>query len=126
MDMAEVDLERDGLVVVATLSGEIDMGNADSVRLRIAEFVRPSDDALVMDVSSLSFIDSSGLHAIGDLAAVLREQRQQLLLYVPHGNPIELTLQIIGVPRSVSVYHDREAAIAGARASEKPGRPFPP
>jgi anti-anti-sigma factor len=87
--------------------------------------VTPDDDALVIDLSSVSFIDSAGLHAIGELAALLRERRQRLHLCVPHGNQIERTLQIIGVPRNVPVHRDREAAIASARASAMTPRPYP-
>ena len=62
------------------------MSNAASVRQQIAESVTPDDDALLVDLSDLSFIDSAGLHALIELGAVLDERRQQLLLCVPHGS----------------------------------------
>ncbi|HEX5938400.1 MAG TPA: STAS domain-containing protein [Actinomycetota bacterium] len=124
--MAEVDFERDGSIAVATVSGEIDMGNAASIRLRISELVTPDDDAVVLDFSPLSFIDSAGLHALAELAAVLRERRQRLLLCVPPGNHIQRTLEIVGIPQSVSIEPDREAAIAAARESAMQAHPYPP
>ena len=75
--MADVRIEREDKTVVAVLTGEVDMSNAASVRLQIAESVTPDDDALIVDLSELSFIDSAGLHSLIELGTVLDERRQQ-------------------------------------------------
>ena len=72
--MAEVRLERDDEIVVAILSGEVDMSNATSVRQQIAGSVTPEDDALIVDLSSLAFIDSAGLHAVIELGTLLEDK----------------------------------------------------
>ena len=86
--MAEVRFEREDKTVLAVITGEVDMSNAASVRQQIAESVTPDDDALLVDLSELSFIDSAGLHALIELGTVLDERRQQLLLCVPPGSTI--------------------------------------
>ena len=48
-ELADVAIERMDRVVVATVSGEIDMSNAARVRQRIAGFVTPEDWAVVLD-----------------------------------------------------------------------------
>lgn len=126
MDFADVAFERQDSIALATVSGEVDMANAASVRIRIAELVAPQDDALVVDLSPLSFIDSAGLHALVELATALEERRQRLVLCVPHGNQVERTIEMVGLAQAVSIEPDREAAIASARASTMPPRPFPP
>lgn len=126
MQIADVEFERQGSIAVATVSGEIDMANAPAIRLRVAELVTPDDDALVLDLSPLSFIDSAGLHAIVELATALRERRQRLLLCVPPGSQVARTLQVIGITQAVSIHPDREEAIAAARESAMPPRPYPP
>ena len=63
-ELADVGIERMDGVVVATVSGEIDMSNAARVRQRIAEFVTPEDWAVDLDLSGLTFIDSAGLHGV--------------------------------------------------------------
>ena len=124
--MADVRTEREDKIAVAVLKGEVDMSNAASVRLQIAESVTPDDDALLVDLSELSFIDSAGLHSLIELGTVLEERRQQLILCVPHGSTIERAIEIIGVPRAVSVHTDRAEAMEAARTSAMESRPIGP
>lgn len=126
MPLADVRFEREDAVVVAVLSGEVDMSNAASVRLQVAESVTPDDDALVVDLSELSFMDSAGIHAVIELGTMLDERRQQLLVCVAHGSSIERAIEIIGLPRTISVHADRGEAMEVARTSAKQSRPIGP
>src|SRR6185503_7866312 len=81
--LADVRFEREDQTVLAVVTGEVDMSNAATVRLEIAEAVTPDDDALVVDLTELAFIDSAGLHSLIELGTLLDERRQQLLLCVP-------------------------------------------
>lgn len=114
-----LDLERIDHVAVATLSGEVDMSNATPVRQRIAEFVTQEDDALILDLSELSFIDSAGLHAVFGLSAVLEEKRQRLILVVPTGSQVERTLEVVGIPGTISMHLDRDAAMQTAHDTNR-------
>ena len=124
--MADVRIEREDKTVVAVLTGEVDMSNAASVRLQIAESVTPDDDALVVDLSDLSFIDSAGLHTLIELGTVLDERRQQLLLCLPQGSTIRRAIEIIGLPRAISIHSDRGEAMEAARTSAMESRPIGP
>ena len=124
--MADVRFEREGGIVIAVLTGEVDMSNATSVRQRIGESVTPDDDAVVVDMSELAFMDSAGLHAMVELGTVLGERRQQLLLCLPHGSPMQRAVEIIGLPSAISVHSSRDEAIEAARASTMESRPIGP
>lgn len=124
--MAEVRFDREDETVVALLTGEIDMSNATSVRQQIAGSVTPDDDALIVDLSQLSFIDSAGLHSMIELGTVLDERRQQLLLCLPPDSTIRRAIEIIGLPQAVSVYSDRGEAMDAVRASAVESRPIGP
>jgi anti-anti-sigma factor len=124
--MAEIRVEREDEIVVAVLTGEVDMSNAATVRQEIAESVTPDDDALIIDMSGLSFIDSAGLHAMIELGTVLDERRQQLLLCLPPGSTIRRAIEIIGLPHAVGVYSDRSEAMEAVRASAVESRPIGP
>jgi anti-anti-sigma factor len=124
--MAEVRFEREDETVVAILTGEVDMSNATTVRQQIAESVTPDDDALIVDLSELSFIDSMGLHSLIELGTVLTERRQQLLLCLPPGSTIRRASEIIGLPHAVPVYSDRGEAMEAVRASALESRPIGP
>ncbi len=126
MPLADVRIEREDQTVVAVLTGEVDMSNAASVRLQIAGSVTPDDDALLVDLSDLAFIDSAGLHTLIELGTVLDERRQRFLLCVPRGSTIERAIEIIGLPRALSVHSDRSEAMEAARASAMESRPIGP
>jgi anti-sigma B factor antagonist len=121
-----LELERSDKVAVAVLSGEVDLSNATHVRQRIAEFVIPDDDALVLDLSALSFIDSAGLSAVFQLSATLDEKGQRLLLIVPQGSQVERTIEVVGMPRTISVHRDRATALETAREGSTEARPPTP
>jgi anti-anti-sigma factor len=126
MPMADVRFEREDGTVVAIITGEVDMSNATSVRQQIAGSVTPGDDAVIVDMSELSFMDSAGLHGVIELSTVLAERRQRLLLCVPHDSPIARAIEIIGLPQAVSVHADRAAAMEAVRASAPESRPIGP
>ena len=126
MPLADVRFEREDGIVIAVLTGEVDMSNATSVRLLISESVTSDDDAVVVDLSDLAFMDSAGLHSVVELSTVLDEGRQQLLLCVPHSSPMQRAIEIIGLPGAVSVHASRDEAIAAARASTMESRPIGP
>ena len=126
MPLADVRFEREDGIVIAVLTGEVDMSNATSVRLLISGSVTPDDDAVVVDLSDLSFMDSAGLHSVVELSTLLDEARQQLLLCVPHGSPMQRAIEIIGLPGAVSVHSSRDEAIEAARASTMESRPIGP
>ena len=126
MPMADVRIEREDGTVVAIVTGEVDMSNATSVRQQIAGSVTPGDDAVIVDMSELSFMDSAGLHGVIELSTVLAERRQRFLLCVPHDSPIARAIEVIGLPQAVSVHADRAAAMEAVRASAPESRPMGP
>ena len=126
MPLGEVRFERDGKAVVAVITGEVDMSNAATIRLEIAEAVTPDDDALVVDLTELDFIDSAGLHSMIELGTVLDERRQHLLLCVPKESQIGRAIEIIGLPRAVRVHADRAEALEAARTSAMDSKPIGP
>jgi anti-anti-sigma factor len=126
LPLADVRFEREDETVVAILTGEVDMSNAITVRQQIAASVTPNDEAVIVDLSGLSFIDSAGLHSLIELGTVLDERRQQLLLCLPPGSTIRRAIEIIGLPHAVSVYSDRSEAMDAVRASAMQSRPIGP
>jgi anti-sigma B factor antagonist len=63
----EVTPERDRVRI--GLSGELDMESVEQVRGAVTELLRSGFDRFVVDLSELSFIDSSGLSLMLELGA---------------------------------------------------------
>jgi anti-anti-sigma factor len=119
--LADLAIERRDRLVLATLSGEIDLSNAADVRRELTEALESEDAALVLDLTPTTFVDSAGLQVIFELQTLLREHRQDFHLVVPpHGQPWR-TLDVVGVHRVANVHGDRQAAIAAASAPPPPG-----
>jgi anti-sigma B factor antagonist len=124
--LGNVQLQRKDRVALAVLSGEIDMSNATWIRHEIAAFVTPDDDAVVIDLSELEFIDSAGLHSLVELGNLLSERRQQLFLSAATGSHVERALEIVGMRSAVPVHPSRDEALEAARASAVERRPVEP
>lgn len=57
-------LARTADVVTVTLRGEVDVLNVDQVRTALVQALEGAPGSVVVDLSELSFIDSTGLGAI--------------------------------------------------------------
>ncbi|MGA5304033.1 STAS domain-containing protein [Nucisporomicrobium flavum] len=63
-DEPVTSLDRDADVATVALHGEVDVLNVDQVRVALVEAIETRPRALVVELSKLSFIDSTGLGAI--------------------------------------------------------------
>jgi anti-sigma B factor antagonist len=57
-------LDRAGDVATVALAGEIDVATVEQLRSALAEAIAAGPGAVVVDMSGLSFIDSTGLGAL--------------------------------------------------------------
>ena len=112
-DLVGVEIEqRDDDVVVARLTGELDISAAERTGKRIAEAVPSSARGLVVDLSELEFMDSSGVSMLFSLARQVGSHRQQRRVVAPAGRPVSRVLQIVEFDRAAPVDADVESAVA--------------
>jgi anti-anti-sigma factor len=105
--------ERDGgAVVVARLTGELDMAVAQSVGAKIAEGVPTSARGVVVDMTGLDFMDSSGVSMLFALARRIGRHRQALHVVAPDGRPVARVLEIVEFDRAAPVHRDVDAAMS--------------
>src|SRR3954447_24903392 len=81
--LAKLQLELGSDTPVARLVGEVDASNAPGFTAELKEAVANTAIGLVLDLSETTYIDSSGIHLIFDLADALRRRQQTLQLVVP-------------------------------------------
>jgi anti-anti-sigma factor len=112
-DLVGVEIEhRDDDVVVARLTGELDISGADRTGKKIAAAVPSSARGLVVDMSELEFMDSSGVSMLFTLARQVGSHRQQLRVVAPPGRPVSRVLQIVEFERAAPVDADVDSAVA--------------
>lgn len=78
--MLRIDIDRHGTASVVTPRGDIDMGSSPALRdhLRRAQESRP--ERLVIDLSSVEYMDSSGLATLVEAMKYARTQKTRLIL----------------------------------------------
>lgn len=106
--------DREG-VVIAQVSGELDIAGASTTGDQIASAVPTSARGLVVDFTELDFIDSSGVAMLFSLARRLNGRRQQLRVVAPDGGSVGRVLDIVEFERAAPVVGDLEAALSDLR-----------
>jgi|SRR5215211_2559349 len=124
-DLVHVEIEqRDDEVVVARLTGELDISAAERTGRKIEEAVPSSARGLVVDMSELEFMDSSGVSMLFALARQVGSHRQQLRVVAPPGRPVSRVLQIVEFERAAPIDDDVDSAVAeiATRQASQPPR----
>ena len=114
MSLADLEFRDAGQVLVARVSGEIDMSNAPDLRSAISHELSNQPLALVLDLSDVDYLDSAAIQVIYDLRERLRERGQRLVLVVLGDSVIAETLRIVDLPNVVPVADSVDAALRRA------------
>jgi anti-anti-sigma factor len=107
-----LDVDRSGDAVVARLDGEIDSSNASELRRTLANRVPSEASVLIVDLSGVTYLDSSGVELLFELSRNLAARRQTIRLIVPKGAPIRRVLELSSVQSVAPVHVDLEDALA--------------
>lgn len=107
-----LEIEERAESVIAHLSGELDIAGAPRTGEQIGDAVPTTARYLVVDMTALEFIDSSGVAMLFGLARRLQGRRQELRVVAPEGRPVARVLQIVEFGRAASIYADVDAALA--------------
>jgi anti-sigma B factor antagonist len=123
-DLIGVEIEQRDDVVVARLSGELDISVAEKTGRKIADAVPSSALGVVVDMSGLEFMDSSGVSMLFSLARQVGSHRQQLRVVAPPGRPVSRVLQIVEFDRAAPVDVDVGSAVSelATRRTSRPPR----
>ncbi len=80
--LARVKLEPHNRMVVAHIEGEIDLSNVEDIRTMLVGAVSHETECLILDLSKTTYLDSTGVRLLFELAERLQGRRQQLRLVV--------------------------------------------
>ncbi len=119
MKLADVQFSSRDQVVVARLTGEIDLSNAESITAAVVEAMPHESSALVLDLSAVDYLDSAGIQLIYHLRETLRARNQSLRLFIPSDSPANDALRLAGVAQHVDAMETLDDALADPDA-ERP------
>ena len=112
-DALRIDIrtEHAGRAIIYALGGSLDLATAPSLRAALIEAANDGIHELIVDLSQLEFLDSTGLGALIGAHRRCTENGGQLRLIVCEG-PISRLLTITGLMRVLAVYSTLDAALA--------------
>jgi anti-sigma B factor antagonist len=87
---------RNGDSVRLAVTGEIDLGNRESFISAAIAALAESSSVLEIDLSGVTFCDSSGLSGFLAIHRIAENERKRMTLTSPHGQ-LQRTLEVAGL-----------------------------
>ncbi len=106
MTIGAVHLSGDTGWPLARLTGAVDLSNVEVLTARLEGAVSNRAQGLVLDLSGVTYLDSTGLRLIYRLARRLGDRQQSLRLVVPPTSRILRVLTLAGVQSVAQVVPD--------------------
>jgi anti-anti-sigma factor len=94
---ATVKVHTAGEVVHVALAGEIDLANAATVEEEIFAAVDNTAATVVIDLTDVLYLDSSGLRILFLLAGRLQMLQIGMEVVAPAGSPIRRVIEVFGL-----------------------------
>lgn len=114
MTLGDVEFSAHGEHIVARLTGELDLSNAEGIGASVADMASNHAAGLILDLSALDYLDSAGIHLVYRLREQLRVRSQSLALVIPPQSPAADALRLGGVTLHVPVHARLRDALAAS------------
>jgi anti-sigma B factor antagonist len=112
MKLLELMTETEGTTVRLALSGELDIAGAARVEQELERIEREPPATIVLDLSGLAFMDSTGLRVIMAADARAREQARRLVI-VRGSDTVQRIIEMTRLDERLEIVDDLAAAEAG-------------
>ena len=104
---------RDGDTVVLALYGELDMQTVGRLRAHLADTLEQDEGAVLVDLTQVVFIDSTGLAALLNALRRLTRARRRLLIVAGDG-PVRRMLRMTRLDSTFALHETAASALATA------------
>jgi anti-anti-sigma factor len=118
MMLADLQITLDERVLVARITGEIDLSNADEVGGALTAGIPNAALGVVLDLTQIDYLDSAGIHLMYKLRESLGSRGQSLKLVIPDGSPVNDALRLAGVRHNVEVVRTLDEGLLAVRSGE--------
>jgi anti-anti-sigma factor len=117
MTLADVQITLAPNALVAHVTGEVDMSNAEEMGATVIGATPNESQGVVLDLSDVEYLDSAGIYVIFGMRSSLQARGQRLVLVIPSGSPVHDTLRLSGAERPGEVAATVQDAL---RAIDRP------
>ena len=94
--------------------GELDLAHLGDFRAALSDAAAEDETAVVVDLSGVTFIDSSGLGALVELHTRLRRDGRRLAVIAPGGSAPAVLIDLAGLRSRLPISDTREAPLDAA------------
>lgn len=102
-------------VIVSFPTDHLDAGNVKDFRAAI-QLLAEANDTLLLDMSGLAFVDSSGLGALLSCLRAMNGKRGQLHLF-GMTKPVRALFELVRMHRIFSIYNSEQEALGELKAA---------
>jgi anti-anti-sigma factor len=99
MSLGDVQITVAHHALIARLSGEIDMSNAEDMGATVVGATPNEVCGAVLDLSDVEYLDSAGIYVIFGMRASLQARGQMLIMVIPPDSPVHDALRLSGADR---------------------------
>jgi anti-anti-sigma factor len=103
-ELARVVVRRQSDACVATVTGEIDISNADEIRMLLEDRLVEDAALHVIDLTETQYLDSAGIRMLFTVAERLRERGRTLHIVVPDDSAVRRLMLIVELPSRVALH----------------------
>ena len=112
VDQLRVSVTSGDSYTVVALTGESDVYTYDQLRGALEAEVTRGVALLVVDLSGLEFMDSTGVQVLLDIRVMMNDRGGQLALAQPQ-NTVARVLNLVGADQLIPVYASVGEAVSG-------------
>jgi anti-anti-sigma factor len=99
MTLADLQITLAPNALVARVTGEVDMSNAEEMGATVIGATPNESQGVVLDLAEVDYLDSAGIYVIFGMRSSLQARGQRLILVIPPESPVHDTLRLSGVER---------------------------
>ena len=111
MTLADIQITLAPNALVAHVTGEIDMSNAEEMGVMVIGATPNEAHGVVLDLSHVDYLDSAGIYVIYGMRSSLQARGQALILVIPPRSPVHDALRLAGIEHPGEVAQAVEDAL---------------
>jgi anti-sigma B factor antagonist len=115
MSAAAFDAQSlDEYIQLIVVEGELDLSSSSELRRRVEAALREGRNCVVLDLTDVTHMDSTGLASLIAAHQLTAEKRGRLALVIT-SEPVRRTVEVRGLDRLFTITPTREEGIAAVR-----------
>ena len=115
MNDPRVEVRTDPDVVIARLSGDVDLACTSTVAAEVLPAVTNAAAGLVIDLTGVRYLDSAGIQMLFEFARQLEAGRQGIAVVAGDGSPLRSLFDITGLHHVLTVCATEAEALAAVQ-----------